>query len=279
MKKVGIIGLGLIGGSMAKAISAYTDSIVYGWNRTHTVTEKALEEGAIHCELDDTNLGDIDMLIVSLYPKLVVPKILELKDKLKKGCIVVDCTGIKTMINNGLSKTLNEEGIYFIGGHPMAGREVAGFESALTDLYKGASMILVRDEYTNEEAFGKAKDFFMKLGFGRVKESTPEEHDRVIAYTSQLCHVVSNAYVKSDTLPLRAGFSAGSYKDLTRVAKLNEDMWTDLFFDNKDALLREMDIILANLKEYRDALANDDEERMRQLLRDGRIIKEEDLKI
>lgn len=279
MKKVGIIGLGLIGGSMAKAISTYTDSIVYGWNRTHTVTEKALEEGAIHCELDDTNLGDIDMLIVSLYPKLVVPKILELKDKLKKGCIVVDCTGIKTMINNGLSKTLNEEGIFFVGGHPMAGREVAGFESALTDLYKGASMILVRDEYTNEEAFRKAKDFFMKLGFGRVKESTPEEHDRVIAYTSQLCHVVSNAYVKSDTLPLRAGFSAGSYKDLTRVAKLNEDMWTDLFFDNKDALLREMDIILANLKEYRDALASDDEERMRQLLRDGRIIKEEDLKI
>lgn len=279
MKNVGLIGLGLIGGSMAKAISAYTDCKVYGWNRTHSVLEEAMAEGSVDVELDDTNYSELDMLIVSLYPELVVPKIMEIKDKLKKGCIVIDCTGIKAMINNNLSESLNAEGICFIGGHPMAGREVAGYKSALTDLYKGASMILCKDAYTNEEAFDKASEFFYKLGFGRVTETTPEIHDRVIAYTSQLAHVVSNAYVKSDTLPLRVGFSAGSYKDLTRVAKLNEDMWTTLFFENKDPLIREIDVILENISKYRDALANDDKEAMRALLREGRIIKEEDEKL
>lgn len=273
MKKIGIIGLGLIGGSMAKTISSQKEYEVLGTDERGTVVTLAVEEGVLRDELSFENVCQCDMLIVALYPKDVVRVIKEYVPYLKKGTVVVDCTGIKQSVCNSLSKDLNYSDIYFIGGHPMAGKEVSGYANSDETMFKKASMILCRDKYTNEEAFLKTVDFFLNIGFNSVKETTPEEHDRVIAYTSQMAHVVSSSYIKSPTLDKRYGFSAGSFKDMTRVALLNENMWTDLFLDNKDALVEELDIFIDNMKEIRDAIDSGDKEKVCRLLKRGRELK------
>lgn len=275
MSCVGIIGLGLIGGSMAKAIAAKTDHKVYGSDASDSIVDAAIADGVLAGKLEG-HLADIDMLIVALYPLDVVDIISKTAPLLKKGCIVIDCTGVKSSICRPLSEKLASDGLCFIGGHPMAGKEVAGYKNACDDLYNGASMILCRDEYTDEAALASASDFFRRIGFGGVKITTAEEHDRVIAYTSQLAHIVSSAYIKSPTLEKRYGFSAGSFKDMTRVAKLNEQMWADLFLANEDAIVSEIDIIINHLMEYENAIEKRDRDKLVELLRDGRIRKEED---
>ena len=275
MNCIGIIGLGLIGGSMAKSIAAHTDHKVYGYDASDAVVERAIKEGVLAGRLDE-HYADIDMLFVALYPLDVVDIILDTAGKLKKGCIVIDCTGVKGIICKGLSQQLSDMGLRFIGGHPMAGKEVAGYENASSELFSGASMILCTDENTDKEALDTACELFPKLGFSQVKITTYEEHDRVIAYTSQLAHIVSSAYIKSPTLDKRYGFSAGSFKDLTRVAKLNEEMWADLFLANEDAILAEIDEITGHINEYRDAISAKDRDRLVALLADGRIRKEAD---
>lgn len=275
MRSVGVIGLGLIGGSMAKAFSEKTKAKVYGYDLSSEVVSQAIKDGVIDGDLNE-HFGETDLLIVALYPDLVVPAVMSAAKKLKKGCIIVDCTGVKGFVCEKLSGPLKDMGLFFIGGHPMAGKEVAGYKNAGADLFSGASMILCRDENTDEDALKKASEVFMQLGFSMVKISTPKEHDRVIAYTSQLAHVVSSAYVKSSTLPERYGYSAGSFKDLTRVAKLNEEMWADLFLANDDEILAQITEIESHLKEYETAVRNRDREKLVALLRDGRIRKEED---
>ncbi|MCR5673695.1 MAG: prephenate dehydrogenase/arogenate dehydrogenase family protein [Lachnospiraceae bacterium] len=275
MNCIGIIGLGLIGGSMAKSIAEHTDHKVYGYDASNAVVERAIKESVLAGRLDE-HYADIDMLFVVLYPLDVVDIILDTAGKLKKGCIVIDCTGVKGIICKGLSQQLSDMGLRFIGGHPMAGKEVAGYENASPELFSGASMILCTDEHTDKEALDTACELFPKLGFSQVKITTYEEHDRVIAYTSQLAHIVSSAYIKSPTLDKRYGFSAGSFKDLTRVAKLNEEMWADLFLANEGAILAEIDEITGHLNEYRDAIGAKDRDRLVALLADGRIRKEAD---
>ena len=275
VKAVGVIGLGLIGGSMAKSIAARTGCTVYGSDMSEKVMNDAVSDKTLSGRLDD-HYGDIDMLIVALYPLDVVSTIEEAAPKLKKGCIVIDCTGVKQIICNELSGKLAGMGLRFIGGHPMAGKEVAGYSNSCDDLFDGASMILCRDEYTDEKAMNAACDFFPRLGFAQVRITNAKEHDAVIAYTSQLAHVTSSAYIKSPTLNKRYGFSAGSFKDMTRVAKLNEEMWADLFLANDEALLYEIDALSKNLSEYRKALSERDRKRLVELLRDGRVRKEKD---
>ena len=275
VKAVGVIGLGLIGGSMAKSIAWRTGCTVYGSDMSEKVMNDAISDKTLSGRLDD-HYGDIDMLIVALYPLDVVSTIEEAAPKLKKGCIVIDCTGVKQIICNELSGKLAGMGLRFIGGHPMAGKEVAGYSNSCDDLFDGASMILCRDEYTDEEAMNAACDFFPRLGFAQVRITNAKEHDAVIAYTSQLAHVTSSAYIKSPTLNKRYGFSAGSFKDMTRVAKLNEEMWADLFLANDEALLYEIDALSKNLSEYRKALSERDRKRLVELLRDGRVRKEKD---
>lgn len=275
VKAVGVIGLGLIGGSMAKSIAARTGCTVYGLDMSKKVMEDAVSDKTISGKLDE-HYGDIDMLIVALYPLDVVGAIEEAASKLKKGCMVIDCTGVKQIICHALSEKLAQMGLRFIGGHPMAGKEVAGYYNSCGELFDGASMILCRDEYTDEEAMREACDFFPRLGFAQVKITNAKEHDAVIAYTSQLAHVTSSAYIKSPTLDKRYGFSAGSFKDMTRVAKLNEEMWADLFLANDEALLDEIDSLSEHLAEYRRALFERSREKLVALLRDGRERKEND---
>lgn len=276
MMNVGVIGLGLIGGSMAKAVHENGSFKVYGADADALVAEQALNEGTLNCKLNYDNAAECDLFIVALYPKDVVGVIKEYAGHMKPGAIVVDCTGVKSPVCKELSEYLNNLKIRFVGGHPMAGKEVAGYTNAESTMFSNASMILCRDEYTDEDAFKFLCGFFIKIGFKRIKETTPKEHDAVIAYTSQMAHVISNAYIKSDTLPNRYGFSAGSFKDLTRVAYLNEYMWTDLFLENKEFLLKEIDLFMEHMNEYRNALAQENKEELINLLGQGRKLKEED---
>ncbi len=270
---IGVIGLGLIGGSMAKAIKEATSHVVYGYDKNSDVIRKALMDNAIDLSLE-ANLPSCDIVIIALYPEASVNFIKENICKLKKDTIVVDCCGIKQWVCQRLFPLANKGNFHFVGGHPMAGTEKWGFDSSRASLFKGASMILTPSPEEKEEVLRVLKDLFLALGFSKVKLSTPEEHDRIIAYTSQLAHVLSGAYVKSPSALAHRGFSSGSFKDMTRVAKLNEDMWCELFMENKEYLREEIDSLIERLTPYSKALKEGDEKSLKELLLEGRLRKE-----
>lgn len=272
--KIGMIGLGLIGGSLAKALHKNTDHTVLGYDRDPGVILKAKAIGAITEELNTEQIGECDLVIVALYPEATVEFVTEHQERFKKGAIVLDCCGVKRVVCEPLFPIAQKQGFTFIGGHPMAGKQFSGFLYATESLFENASMILVPDKDIRIEALYTVRDLFRSLGFTQVKITTPENHDSLIAYTSQLAHVVSNAYVKSPSAVEHAGFSAGSYKDLTRVAWLNETMWTELFFENADFLRGEIDHIIHELQQYSAALGSGDREAMRELLLAGKLRKE-----
>jgi len=273
--KVGIIGLGLMGGSLAKAISFGTEHTVWGTNRSPEAVSKALFVGAIEKELVKEDLALCDLVIISLYPQASIDYIKENAHLFKKGAIVMDISGVKRYVCDALYETAKENDFVFIGAHPMAGLHLSGFEHSTAKIFNNSSMILTPYEDTPVECVNTIKELFLKIGFTNIQMSTPDEHDKIIAFTSQLAHVVSNAYVKSPNAMIHKGFSAGSYKDLTRVAYLNENMWSELFLENRDNLINEIDSIVNNLVQYRDAMADNDRERLAELLRDGRILKEQ----
>ena len=271
---IGIVGLGLIGGSLAKTIKLKTEHTVIGCDVDLQTILQAQLMDALDEEMDSRNLAECDMVLVALYPGAIVEWIGQHAQQFKQGAMVIDCGGVKQEICRQIAPLAKEHGWYFIGGHPMAGREFSGFKYAKDDLFDNASMILTPMGDEAPELLQQARDFFMDLGFRRVQFTTPQIHDEMIAYTSQLAHVVSSAYVKTPLAGRHKGFSAGSFADMTRVARLNETMWTELFFDNREALLPEVEGLVQRLTAYRDALRDNDRERMMQLLREGREIKE-----
>jgi len=273
--KIGITGLGLIGGSMAKAIKETKEHTVYGYDTDESTLLAAELTDAIDGMLSEENLSECDVVIVSLYPEATIDYIIKNADKFKKDCIVFDCCGVKRAVCDRINPVAKEHGFTFIGGHPMAGTQFWGFGSSRASLFKGASMILTPCGISDIAVLDKAKHFFLSLGFSEITFSSPEEHDRIIAYTSQLAHVVSSAYVKSPSAEVRKGFSAGSYKDMTRVAKLNEEMWTELFLENKDNLTAEIDTLIKNLQQYKTALENADSEKLSSLLAEGKAKKKQ----
>ncbi|MBQ3510347.1 MAG: prephenate dehydrogenase [Peptococcaceae bacterium] len=274
--KIAVVGLGLIGGSFCKAIKAYTSHTCLGVGRdlNSKSVQMALHDDAIDKAIIPEELGEADLSIICLHPQGIIKFLKENAQYFRPGSIVIDAGGVKESIVTEVDDLLREKGVIFIGCHPMAGREFSGYAYSLPDLYKGASIIFTPSDYVPDEAKKVVEQLARDLKFGRVVYTTPQEHDQNIAFTSQLAHVVSSAYIKSPTMRNESGFSAGSFKDLTRVAKLNEDMWTELFLMNQKALLYEVDTIIHSLQEYRDALAGADEEGLRSLLRDGRILKE-----
>ena len=273
--KIGITGLGLIGGSMAKAIKETKEHTVYGYDIDESTVLAAELTGAIDGILSEENLPECDIVIVSLYPEATVDYIIKNADRFKKDCIVFDCSGVKRSVCDKINPVAKEHGFTFIGGHPMAGTQFWGFGSSRASLFKGASMILTPHGVSDIAVLDNAKHFFLSLGFSEITFSSPEEHDRIIAYTSQLAHVVSSAYVKSPSAEVRKGFSAGSYKDMTRVAKLNEEMWAELFLENKDNLTAEIDTLIKNLKQYKAALEKGDSEKLSSLLAEGKAKKKQ----
>lgn len=266
---IGIAGLGLIGGSFARAIKKYTERTVLGVDKSPDTEAMAIEAGAIDGVLSDSLISTCDLIIVSLYPEQTVQWIKEKAERIKPGTVVMDTCGIKRPVCQALEPLAEEKHFTFIGGHPMAGRELSGFQASLADLFVGASLIL-----TTQEPPEIITVLARKLGFGMVKCTTAEEHDRMIAFTSQLAHIVSGAYVKSPSSLEHRGYSAGSFKDLTRVAYLNENMWTELFMDNRDNLSNEIEHIIQELGKYKEALDCKDSVRLKELLKEGREMKE-----
>ena len=272
--KIAIVGLGLIGGSLAKAIKKNTDDTVYGIDISGTTVASALSEEAIDYPIETERLNICDIVIVALHPNETIDFILSNKQNFKKGGIVIDCCGVKETIVNAVEQPLADEGVRFLGCHPMAGREFSGFAYSLDNLFEKASFIMTPTDNTPISAVKEVSAFAYKIGFAKCVVSSPSEHDEIIAFTSQLAHVVSSAYIKSPTLDKKSGFSAGSFKDLTRVAKLNADMWTVLFEMNSKALTNELDSIISALTDYRDSIKAHDSERLHQLLEEGTRLKE-----
>ena len=276
---VGIIGMGLIGGSMARAYAA-AGHRVYIRDLSPAVCAEAMACGAAHGELDFylESGGQLDCLIIALYPEATVKTLDELAPRLDKATLVMDTCGIKRSVCAACHAIADKHGFTFLGGHPMAGSHFSGFSAGRATLFRDASMILVPPEGMDTAEAGatiaRAKELIAPLGFGTVTVCSAEHHDAMIAYTSQLAHVVSNAYVKSPTAKAHKGYSAGSYKDLTRVAYLNAPMWTELFLDNRDNLIRELDGIIEALGEYRAAMADADADRLCALLEEGKRCKE-----
>lgn len=272
--KIAIVGLGLIGGSLAKAIKKNTSHICYAIDINAQTIRSAIEQESIDGEISVCELKNCDVVIVCLYPQATIDFIVNNAKNFKKGGIVIDVCGVKSAIVEPCEKALMAEGVEFLGCHPMAGREFSGFEYAVDNLYEKASFIITKTENSSQFVIEEIEKLALETGFRKAVVSNPEEHDRVIAFTSQLAHIVSSAYVKSPSLFNQAGFSAGSFKDLTRVAKLNEDMWTSLFMLNKAPLIEEISCIIDRLKEYKDALENDNIKELWELLKDGRELKE-----
>ena len=273
IKNVGIVGLGLIGGSMAKSTSKHTICHVFGYDKNPEAIQLAKMSGAILDTLTQDNLKDMDLIMIAIAPEQIVKWMNENAPYFDQHTILVDCCGVKRYIYKNLSPLAEKYGFTYVGGHPMAGKEVAGFANADSYLYQDASMILCPDETTDIDTLDVLKSFYLSLGFGEIVFSNPEEHDKIIAYTSQLAHAASSAYIKSPTSRRRMGFTAGSYRDMTRVARLDPAMWTQLFMANADNLEYELQELVDNLTDYLNAIKARDPEQLWQLLEDGRELK------
>ena len=271
---VGVVGLGLIGGSLARAYH-HAGHRVLCHDIDQSILAYAELAGVSDGRLDEASLGGCELLLIALYPQAAAEYLTQAAPHLPPQAVVIDCCGTKSEICRVGFRLAEEYGFTFVGGHPMAGTQYSGLKHSRATLFKGASMVIVPPVYGDIDFLQRVKDLLAPAQFGRITVTTAEEHDEMIAFTSQMPHLVSNAFIKSPTARRHKGFSAGSYKDLTRVAWLNEAMWTELFLANRDNLIREVDGLIGELEKYREAMAAGDAPALRALLAEGRHIKEE----
>ena len=271
---VGIVGLGLIGGSFAKAYHASGERVL-AQDIDRDVLSFAVISGAVDEELTDGTMAECDLILLAVCPAAAVEWLQKNAPKIASHTIVIDCCGTKRTVCAACFPIAARYGITYLGGHPMAGTQFSGFKYAKADLYHGAPMVLVPPRFDDIELLGRVKDLLTPAGFGSYSVTTAEQHDEMIAFTSQLAHVASNAYIKSPTAKKHKGFSAGSYKDMTRVAWLAPHMWAELFLENRDFLLKEIDCYIEHLSQYKAAMEQNDEEELIRLLDEGKKRKEE----
>jgi len=271
---VGIVGLGLIGGSFAKAY-AKAGWLVYAHDIDESMLSFAMLAGAVGEPLTDSNLPLCDLLLITTYPAAAEEYLKNTAAKIAPHTVVIDCLGTKRRICQLGFKLAKEHGFLYVGGHPMAGTHNSGFKYAKDNLYKGQPMVLVPPAHYDMDMLDTLKTLLEPAGFGSFSVTTAEKHDKMIGFTSQMPHILSNAFIKSPTASEHKGFSAGSYKDLTRVAWLNPDMWSELFLENGDFLLEELDFYIDSLTQYRKAISENDRETLRRLLDEGRNRKKE----
>lgn len=267
--KIGIVGLGLIGGSFAKAYKKNSDCVIFGYDVDKTALSYAHLSEIIDEELNDDNISECDMLILALYPDAAIDFLDRKSHLLKKDSLVIDTCGTKRMVCKSGFAAADKNGFVFVGGHPMAGIQFSGIKYSTAEMFENASMVVVPPSFDDIILLDRIKTALLPARFGKVSFSTADNHDRIIAYTSQLAHVVSNAYAKSETAQEHHGFSAGSYKDMTRVATLNEKMWSQLFVENGDFLSQELSALIESLEEYKKAIDDKDAVKLVQLLSDG----------
>lgn len=271
---VGILGLGLIGGSLARAykLAGHT---VYVKNRDESMLSFAMLSGAVDGKLNEDTIPQCDLILLAIYPAGSADWLETNAPLISKKALVIDCCGTKQLVCQRCFPIAKEYGFTFVGGHPMAGSQFSGFKYSRASLFQGAPMVLIPPVYDDMALLQRVKDALEPCGFGFFSVTTAADHDRMIAFTSQMPHILSNAFIKSPTALEHKGFSAGSYRDLTRVAWLNPGMWTELFLENRENLLFELDTYIQSLTQYRDALANQDEDTLYRLLDDGKKRKEE----
>lgn len=278
----GIVGLGLIGGSFARGY-AQAGVRVLAWDPDEDVMVAA-SMGTVSGELNDETLGECDIIVLACYPEACIEWLEAHAQALADatdteaimGPVVIDTVGIKGIVCERAFNLARENGFYFVGAHPMAGTQFSGYAHSRADLFEGAPLVLVPpavDDSLKLELLSQVREMVRPLGFGKFSVTSAEEHDHVIAFTSQLAHVVSNAYVKSPTAQEHHGFSAGSYRDLTRVAHLNASMWAELMTDNAQYLSQELTYLIDSLAAYRDALEKKDKGQLEELLAEGNRIK------
>lgn len=270
----GIVGLGLIGGSFAKAYHAAGETVL-AFNRSRETLDFAMLSGDVDGELTKENIGDCDIVILAIFPEAAAAYLEEMAPYIGNKPIVIDACGTKRKVCSLCFPIAEKYGFTYIGCHPMAGTQYSGFKYAKANMYKGAPMVIVPPSYDNILLLDELKTLLAPVGFGRFSVTTAEKHDEMIAFTSQMCHIISNSYVKSPTAEVHKGFSAGSYKDLTRVAWLNPNLWAELLTENKDNVLFELDFFIDNLIKYREAIATENVEGLAALLLEGKKRKEE----
>lgn len=271
--KVGVVGLGLIGGSAAKAYKAAGHTI-FGYDVNPTVMGYAKLDGTMDKELTAATLKQCDLIILAATPAAVVEYMRENAAHFLSSALVVDFCGTKRVVCETGFALAAKHGFTFVGGHPMAGLQYSGYKHSRANMFGGASFIMVPPVHDDINLLDRVKTALMPLGFKRFIVTNAGFHDRMIAYTSQMCHVVSNAFIKSPSAQYHKGYSAGSFRDLTRVSRLNEAMWTELFIENKENLLAELDHLIGSLHSYREAIAESDSEKLRALLKEGSEAKE-----
>ena len=272
--KVGILGLGLIGGSLARAY-AIEGHTVYACEKDESMLSFAMLAGAVHGKLDESTIPQCDLILLAIYPGGSAAWLEENAHLVSKNALVMDCCGIKEEICQRCFPLAKQYGFTFVGGHPMAGSHFSGFKYSRANLFEGAPMVMVPPVFDNIQLLDRVKEALKPCKFGSFSVTTAQEHDRMIAFTSQMPHIVSNAFIKSPTALNHKGFSAGSYKDLTRVAWLNPQMWAELFLENKENILNELEFYISSLTAYRDAIRQDDLENLITLLEEGKNRKEE----
>lgn len=271
--RVCIVGMGIIGGSFCKAIKKHTNHYVIGINRSKQPLIKALEDKAIDEIGDEKSLESADLIILCIYPKAAIDFIEKNGNYINKNAIVTDSSGIKSEICPKLTELSDKFGFTYVGGHPMAGKEKNGYKASDGELFSGASFLLVKCG-ADEKSIKTVSDFMLSLGFGGIKITNAEEHDRMIAFTSQLPHVLACAYVLSPCCMNHKGFSAGSYKDVSRVANINGELWSELFLENKEALCGELEALIDNINMIKNAVENEDKKTLAEILNRSRRVKE-----
>ena len=271
---VGILGLGLIGGSLARAYSK-AEHTVFVCEKDTSMLEFAKLAGVVSDALTADNIGQCDLILLAIYSEGSVRWLEANAPYINPTALVIDCCGIKEEICNRCFPLAEKYGFTFVGGHPMAGSHYSGFKYSRSNMFQGAPMVLVPPRYDDIDLLDRCKTALAPCNFGMFSVTTATEHDKMIAFTSQMPHIVSNAYIKSPTARSHKGFSAGSYKDLTRVAWLNPQMWAELFLTNRENILQELEFYIKSLEEYRNALECRDSEKLVALLDEGRKRKEE----
>ena len=277
MQKVAVIGLGIMGGSIVKALKKSGKYYVIGYNRTTDISQRALADKAVDEIWDGASPLDADITVLAVNPNVTYDLFKTLPELLKKGSILTDICGVKAELVKTGEAAVREYGIHFIGGHPMAGRERSGYDYSTEDLFFNRSYIFTETVNTNKEALNILSQMALDIGCSDVTITSPEYHDKMIAYTSQIPHILAGAYMNSPTSATHKGYSAGSYHDVSRVASVDENLWSQLFLQNKENLLYEIDILIRNLQDYKEAVTRNDSSRLSGIIKTGRILKERDI--
>lgn len=271
---VGILGLGLIGGSLARAY-AKSENTVYAWDHDESILSFAQLAGVVTAPLTTESIASCDLILLSVYAAASASWLEKNGQFISKSALVIDCCGIKEEVCRRCFPVAERYGFTFVGGHPMAGSHHSGFKYSRSNLFQGAPMVIVPPRFDDPLLLQRVKDALAPCGFKSFSVTTAKAHDEMIAFTSQMPHIISNAFIKSPTAQSHSGFSAGSYKDLTRVAWLNPQMWSELFLSNRENVLKELDILIDSLQTYRSAIHARDSEQLIALLEEGRKRKEE----